>query len=257
MVESGTATSQQGEVYPSPDGRFVVYSLAPESTETYPRRTYLAMMDLVRREEVIFKQYMLNSSSQFYIEWGSGSNAFILRTWGDYGYIPYPTYFGGFAEDVTKAKMILLGHESVFEKELSWGIYQTYDLDSTGKYLLAEGYLYRPEYEPGFLRLLVINMDDFSYSIVGEARYFTTARFEQPSDTRVFYLNDIGIFSYNRDTMKTTLLTKATNQMRLARYITSYPIISPDGRHLATQLRSKQGVPEDDNLYVIPIPPAP
>jgi hypothetical protein len=151
------------------------------------------------------------------------------------------------------AKITMLDPWSDVSDIFQWSIYQFYVMDSTGRYLLADGYLHNAESDPGDLRLVLIDMHDLSYEIIGNDSYFSVATFVH-DDQQAFYVSSKGAFAYDRQTKTSTLLTDDIDSSEIMSeyYQTFFPSFSPDGHFLAAQIAGEEG---ERKLYLYPIPP--
>lgn len=227
-------TAQDSDVFASPDGRFVIYALAVSSEADRPY-TKLILLDRKTWRSTVISDLRVHAFNT-YIRWNLGSKSFIITEEGSYGSDPTMTYVNGFEDDPEQMRVTQISGYSEMADAFQWSLYQVHDIDSTGQYILAEGYFYQSEDERGYTRLIVINMHDLSYELVAKGRYFITGRFEQPGDKRVFYLNSTGLFSFDRETK--TQETLNNNIQDIATWTWGYsrtcqPTISPDGHFIA------------------------
>jgi hypothetical protein len=239
----------------SPDGRFDLYSVAharrDENGYIYSNPV-LGIVDRTTGQYV--KLNDINAWTPYDITWSANNEAVVITYSVGYGSLYY-SYVTGFADDVTQAHGLMLTDWGPIAETLKWGIYQFYDLDSTGRYLLADGYLHNTDAEPGLMRLLVIDMQDLSYDVVAMDGYFRGAGFKKPDDQTVFYVNKMGVYAYDRQMDTQTLLTNKLNADDFVMdYLRFHPAFSPDGHYLAAQVRDKD---VEFKIGVYPIAPIP
>jgi hypothetical protein len=228
-------TSTSFELFPSPDEHFFVYALQ-DWTDPYQFSVPMVIVNRSTGKSLIIPNFTVNPRD-LDIHWNVGGNAFLIQAYGGYGRNPTITYVSGFETDLSQTRIVPVSSESGFAETTQWSLYQAYDLDSTGQYMLAAGYFYNPDDKPALMRLIVIDMRDLSYEVVAEDRYFITGRFEQPGDHRVVYMGAEGIFAYNRQDKTQELLTKQVENVYSSdgsTYAsTCLPTISLDGRFIA------------------------
>ena len=229
MIQHSDYTARTG-VYPSPDGRYVVY-VTNVSDGGRVTIASIALANLETKKSTILPTGIYPNNVT--IQWGFGSNAFVIFEEGNYGSDPFITYVSGFEASLEELSVVQVTGYSELAEKLQWDLYQIHDIDSTGQYILAEGYFRKPAYEPRFLRLMLINMQDFSYEMVSEDRFFVTARFEQPGNQKVFYYNSGGVFAYDRQSKTREFLNNAVRRINKNYWRTCVPTISPDGRYIA------------------------
>jgi hypothetical protein len=225
--------SQGNEFYASPDGRFVVYPVAISSDADLPY-TFLNLLDRKSWQSTIISDVIINPYATT-IQWAIGSNAFVIIKQGEYGSGRFMNYVTGFASALSSLKVTEISgySETNVDTMLQWTLYQVHDIDSSGQFILADGYFHETEDHPDQLRLIIINMHDLSYELVEKDGFFVTARFEQPGDQRVFYFNLNGIFVYDRTSKTTELLNDDVADLKRSYSRTCQPTISPDGRFIA------------------------
>jgi len=122
---------------------------------------------------------------------------------------------------------------------------KVYDINSQGDELLMNAYLHLGNTKESIYTysLIVMNINDFTFSIVSEKDTIEDAAFINPDDSGVLYLSDQGLFEYNSKQKKTHLITSDINAtwVRQAK-------ISPDGRYVAA-------TDSDGTLYIVPVKP--
>lgn len=242
----------------SPDGRYTLYYR--ESWPTHLGRQYFSVVLADGRtatSTVIIE--LASSPYKLSVYWNLTSNAFIFIKLPEYGGDPIVQSVSGFDRglDHLQVKQVSGYNEVAFD----WTLEQVFDIDSTGRYLLAEGYFSQPDDAPEEQRLLLIDTQDLSYEVVARATYFIAARFEQPGDQRVFYVSSRSAFVYDRQTRAREILNRSVQALDIDYGFGDdwdhgcTPAISPDGRFLAYDSRGdeKWGVSEDEVVYVWPI----
>jgi hypothetical protein len=242
----------------SPNGRFDLYTVdyyykARDRDVYYPGQV-LGIVDRETGQFITLPEVSFFRASFHDLQWNSSGNTFLLSLLTHYGVTPVYVHVTGFTEDITQAKSTPIVAWGAVSEEFPFSMYVVYDVDSTGRYLLADGYFPGSSWRSGSMSLLVIDMEDFSYEVVAQNKFFDAARFAQPDDREVVYMNEYGAFAYDRQKKIQTLLTTEINASHTlaAAYRDYYPSFSPDGHYLVTQLKD-----DEVNLYVYPIPPAP
>jgi hypothetical protein len=225
----------------SPDGRYMVYPLQQERTP-YPTPSYdmpraympLVLVDRKTATSMIIRE-LHPSPYTFVIQWNLSGNAFVVIEQAEYGGDPHMFYVHGFDGelDAVQVKQISGYNEVAFD----WSLEQVFDIDSTGRYLLAAGYFSREERRSHEMRLLLIDMHELSHTVVAQDVFFGAARFEQHGDQRIFYLSKTGLFAYDRRAGTNELLSAEINNLDIFFLDISdngcRPAISPDGQFFA------------------------
>jgi hypothetical protein len=248
----------------SPDGRFDLHTVSHyEYNEAWGRSFHyyiLGIVDRVKGRYTTMPNVTFSASFED-LQWSSGGEAFVLSFLTLYGVSPFYVYVTGYGDDVTQTHSTDISTWAPISEQLGWDVYQIYDLDSTGRYLLADGYLYNEAQDRGLMRLIMLNMDDLTYEIVSKDNYYTAAQFVKPDEQHVVYISESGVFAYDRQGKTSAILTKGIDAHDTLDgiYREFYPTFSPDGRYLVTELNSKSDYyfPDSMKLYVYPIPPIP
>lgn len=236
-----------GGLVTSPDGRYVVYSLKLPSEVDYPY-TPLVIVDTKIATSIVIKS-LSSSPYTVNIQWGLNSNAFVVTEQGSYGGDPIFHFVSGFEGGLDHVQVKRI--EDPDTEAPHWSLYQAFDIDSTGRYLLAQGYDTKPGFQPTMIHLMIIDTQDLSYVHVAEAKLFFAARFEQPGDQRVFYVDVDSAFAYDRQTQIAEDLNQSIETLNIKDSFQfgrgCFATISPDGRFLAFQND------ETRDLIVLPI----
>jgi hypothetical protein len=237
----------------SPDGRFDLYRVT--RYEKGFDGVYYAnpVLGLVNRQT---GDTFINELSMRYvysITWSANNQAFVMSYAEPYSDAPYYVHVTGFADDLSKVRVNVIDSWGSFP---DLGSYQFYGMDSTGRYVMVDGYLFNAQSQQGDMRLFMIDTQMLTYDIIAVDKYFAVADFEQSDDQHVLYVNSQGVFAYDRQTKTSMLLTDDINsdEVMADYYRTFFSAFSPNGRFLSTQM---QGEESTYKLHVYPIPPIP
>jgi len=213
--------------YLSPDGRYAVYAARKPTPELEGE---LVLVDLQTQRYTVIQEFWIVPYT-FKIQWGVGSNAFVVSRQAGYGEPPFLSYVYDFETPGEQPKIISLNDKDEAAPEmLRLGIYRVYDFDSTGQYLLV-GADYHPPAESGRdFSLILLNVRTMTYEIMAQDPYLVAARFEQPGNRRIFYMGLHSVVAVDRQTRIPEVITHDIQPFKLRTTMSCAAEISPDGR---------------------------
>lgn len=208
----------------------------------------VALIDLVTGEANIMESLETrygHYSDAFQIHWSDNSSAFYVRL--DYGPVLVHYYVTGFDESIDKAAVLPLSDHDTAENggfhQLTNGyIHKVYDIDSSGQFLLVQGFVSDSRQTEPVEGVVILNMVTFEGEKVDQSSY-TDVNFTD--DLKVSYIGLKGVFEYDRIFKRTHLRNTGVN----ANWA-SQAAFSPDGRYVAVSSWNYS-----NELYVIKIDP--
>ena len=231
-------------IFISPNGRFIAYIVDFVADYDDPEMGAfpgVVVMDLTNGaakavEDIMFPDWVDYTPSPFQLHWSLDSTAFTIEPDGSF---LDTAYIVQISHDIETIKTTFLYRidsrkesESYLVNPRDYLLRKIYDIDPTGRFVLASGYSWL-EKQGG---VIVFDIETLAVELLPEG--IQSISFKQSDTPQLFYTTDAGLFEYDLLTRISHLINPNYNfDMN----------ISPDGHYGAFV--------KENNLYVLPLDP--
>lgn len=242
LFEIVTDDGQISFVFPSPNGRYIVYA-AQKPPDWQAMSLPVGLADLQTGEHIIFTNMgvsnletfsMTEEISDYTVLWSADSGAFTIETRSLHGSAPRVNFVSNYATSVHNATSQPLHQDGVSIGGVPVYATAAHDFSSSGRQVLLQGPV---SISPPVDDLFIWDPDDPTQSRIVTSSNIIQAMFSPLSDNLVWYIDETGLVEYNLSNDTATVLDPAIKSTNL--YGAWF---SPDGQYVAVLETVEQDV---------------